>query len=58
MKKFKDKDILELLEEFEETGGCTHICPDCGDEMLPTEIDNDQAYCTNCEETKKVNPII
>lgn len=57
-KKFKDKDLLTLLEEFDENGYVEHICPDCGDETNPTEIDNDTAYCENCQEFKNYEPVI
>lgn len=55
---YPDKDILELLEEFEETGGCTHICPDCGEETNRTEIDSNSAFCENCDELKYYEPVI
>jgi uncharacterized OB-fold protein len=58
LKKFPDKDIITLFEEFEENGYVEHICPDCGNECLPTEIDNENAYCENCEETKRFIPVI
>lgn len=56
--KFEDKDILTLMEEFEENGYVEHICPDCGNETNPTEIDNNSAYCEICEEHKKFRPVI
>lgn len=55
---FPNKSALELFEEFEENGYVTHICPDCGDECLPTEIDNDKARCENCQDTKTFRPLI
>lgn len=59
MKKiFKDKDELELFQQFEELGYVERICPDCGEESLPTEIDSDNAYCDNCQEYKKYEPVI
>ncbi|AMM45051.1 hypothetical protein SP15_246 [Bacillus phage SP-15] len=57
-KKYKDKDIEELMEEFEENGSCTHICPDCGDECLPVEIDSATAHCDNCGEAKQFEPVV
>jgi ribosomal protein L37AE/L43A len=49
---------LQLFQEFEENGYVEHICPDCGIETLPTEIDNEIAYCENCQEHKKYRPVI
>lgn len=58
MEKYPDKDILNLFEEFEDHGYVEHICPDCGEETNPTEIDSPEAYCENCQEIKKVEPVI
>lgn len=52
------KDMLDLLEEFEETGGVTHDCPVCGNECERTEIDSDKAFCPNCDKTVKVPKLI
>jgi uncharacterized OB-fold protein len=58
MKKYPDKDMLQLLEEFEENGYVEHICPDCGNDTLPTEVDNSKAFCDNCQEIKTYLPVI
>lgn len=52
------KDILDLMLEFEETGAVTHDCPKCGCECEPTEIDSDKAWCSECEMTVKVPRVI
>lgn len=57
-KKWKDKDIIQLFQEFEENGYVEHICPDCGSETLPTEIDASSAFCENCQEKKTFEPVI
>lgn len=57
-KKFADKDLLTLLNEFDDNGYVEHICPDCGNETNPTEVDNDSAYCEVCDGVKKFSPVI
>lgn len=51
--KYPDKSVEELLIEFDEVGYVTHICPDCSDECLPTEVDSSYAYCDNCQISKQ-----
>lgn len=58
MNKFEDKDIIQLFQEFEENGYVEHICPDCGSECAPSEIDNPQAYCSDCDKLKDFEPVI
>jgi uncharacterized OB-fold protein len=58
MEKYDDKDILELFQEFEENGYVEHICYECGNECLPTEIDSDKAYCDNCQKYQNYLPVI
>lgn len=52
------KDLLDYLEEFEEFGYVIRECPICGSECEPTEIDNDGAYCSNCDEVVSVEPLL
>jgi hypothetical protein len=58
MKKYSDKDLLELMLEFEESGVVNHICPDCGNECDATEVDSSKAHCYSCDEVKTFNPVI
>ena len=52
------KDLLDYLEEFEEFGYVIRDCPVCGCECEPTEIDSDEAYCSNCEKSVYVGALI
>jgi rubrerythrin len=52
------KDILNLLQEFEEYGYVLHECPICGEECEPTEIDSDKAYCPVCDEAVSVDRVL
>lgn len=58
MSRFKDKDLLSLHLEFEEYGYCMHNCPECGEEMEPTEADAASAFCSFCDELRPVQPLI
>lgn len=57
MKKRRE-DLLELMQEFEETNCVTRICPICNEDCEVTEIDSDCAFCPNCDKTVNVSPII
>lgn len=52
------KDLLTLMEEFEEYGYVLHECPKCGEECNPTEIDSENAYCEDCAEFVYVDRIV
>lgn len=52
------KDLLELLEQFEEFGYVTHECPECGMETNPIEPDSDQAFCEVCNKLVEVERLI
>ena len=52
------KSLGEFFAEFEEFGYVLRECPVCGCECEPTEIDNDEAYCSNCDKVVYVGALI
>lgn len=57
-KKYPDKSFEEMAIEFERYGYVLHICPHCGEECNPTEVDNTEAICEICDKLIKVKPVI
>lgn len=49
----KQKSFVELYEEFECYGYITPLCPECGEETEPTEVDAGEAWCDCCNKAVK-----